>query len=242
MMFFFILYSVGNVTAQKGNRGILELIHAGELKTVLIEGKQYRKAVGNVLFRRGGMDMSSDEAEFLPNLNWIKFKGNVIISGENRKLTAPQVIYKTNEDLIIATGSVVLLNKNSTLIADSVYFYRNKKVSIGMGNARILDGNTEIFADNIRYDEIKQSSEANGNALFNNLQDKTQLRAENINYLFDLDSLISSGNPILTKIDTTTGDTLYIRSLKMSGNTATSVYYAQDSVKIDRLQLQAEAS
>ena len=241
MIFFFMLYSVGNVTAQRGSRGILELIHAGELKTVRIAGKQYRRAVGDVLFRRGGMDMSSDEAEFLPNLNWIKFKGNVIISGENRKLTAPQVIYKTNEDLIIATGSVVMLNNNSTLIADSVYFYRNTKVSIGMGSARIVDGNTEIFADNIRYDEIKRSSEANGNALFNNLQDKTQLRGENINYLFDLDSLISSGNPILTKIDTTSEDTLYIRSLQMSGNTATSVYYAQDSVKIDRFQLHAEA-
>ena len=235
------MFSGGDLTAQKGDRGILELIHAGELKTVRIEGKQYRKAVGDVLFRRGGMDMSSDEAEFLPNLNWIKFKGNVIISGENRNLTAPQVIYKTNEDLIIATGRVVLLNKNSTLIADSVYFYRTKKVSIGMGNARIVDGNTEIFADNIRYDEIRQSSEANGNALFNNLQDKTQLRSKKINYLFDLDSLFASGDPVLTKIDTTSEDTLYIRSLKMSGNTATSVYYAQDSVKIDRLQLHAES-
>ena len=241
MIFFFILNSNGTVIAQRGDRGVLELIHAGELRTVLIEGKQYRKAVGDVLFRRGGMDMSSDEAEFLPNLNWIKFKGNVIISGENKKLTAPQVIYKTNEDLIIATGKVVLVNKNSTLIADSVYFYRNKKLSIGMGNASIVDGSTEIFADIIRYDEIKQSSEANGNALFNNLLDKTQLRGGNINYLSNLDSLISFGNPSLTKIDTTSGDTLFIRSLKMSGNTATPVYYAQDSVKIDRLQLHAEA-
>jgi len=235
------LCSGGNLTAQKGDRGILELIHAGELKTVRIEGKQYRKAIGDVLFRRGGMDMSSDEAEFLPNLNWIKFKGNVIISGESRNLTAPQVIYKTDEDLIIATGRVVLLNKNSTLIADSVYFYRTKKVSIGMGNARIVDGNIAIFADNIRYDEIRQSSEANGNALFNNLLDKTQLRSGKINYLFELDSLFASGDPVLTKIDTTSEDTLFIRSLKMSGNTATSVYYAQDSVKIDRLQLHAES-
>lgn len=241
LIFTFILYSGGIVSAQKGNRGILRLIHADELKTVQIKGKQYRKAVGDVLFRRGGMDMSSDEAEFLPNLNLIKFKGNVIISGENRKLTAPQVIYKTNEDLIIATGSVVMLNKNSTLKADSVYFYRNQKVSVGMGNARINDGNIEIFADNIRYDEINQTSEAKGNALFNNLLDKTQLRGGIINYFFDLDSLVASGNPVLTKIDTTSGDTLYIRSLKMFGNTSTSVYYAQDSVKIDRLQLHAEA-
>ena len=159
LIFTFILYSGGIVSAQKGNRGILRLIHADELKTVQIKGKQYRKAVGDGLFRRGGMDMSSDEAEFLPNLNLIKFKGNVIISDENRKLTAPQVIYKTNEDLIIATGRVVLLNKNSTLKADSVYFYRNQKVSVGMGNARINDGNIEIFADNIRLTKLQKRKE-----------------------------------------------------------------------------------
>jgi len=187
------------------------------------------------------MDMSSDEAEFLPNLNWIKFTGNVIISGENRILKAPQVVYKTNEDLVIATGKVVLSHNNSTLYADSVYFYRSQKVSIGMGNARIFDSNTELFADKIRYDEINQTSEAKGNALFKNLLDKTELYGESINYLFDLDSLIASENPMLTKVDTTSGDTLFIRSLEMSGNTATSVYYAQDSVKIDRLQLHAEA-
>ena len=241
LIIIFILHSAGNISAQRGGRGVLRLIHADELKTVRIGGKQYRKAVGDVLFRRGGMDMSSDEAEFLPNFNWIKFTGDVIISGENRKLSAPQVIYKTNEDLLIATGKVVMLTNNTTLNADSVYYYRNQKVSIGMGNASIKDGITEIFADNIRYDEINQTSEATGNALFKNLQDRTELRSGYINYLFDSDSLIANENPVLTKVDTTTGDTLYITSLEMSGNTATSVYYAQDSVKIDRLQLHAEA-
>ena len=228
--------------AQNRNRGVLELIHADELKTIRIKGgKQYRKATGDVLFRRGDTEMRSDEVEFLPNLKWAKFKGNVVITDPNRKLTSSEVIYRTKDDLAIAHGNVVLINLENRMYADTVYFYRQSKISIGIGNASLIRKDYEIYADEIRYDELNNSARAKGNAILTNIQEKTELHANIVDYFMEMDSVIATSKPFLTKVDSATGDTLFIRAKIISGNTASSTYYARDSVKIDLLNLHAES-
>ena len=185
--------------------------------------------------------MRSDQAEFLPNLNWAKFIGNVKIRDPGRTLTASQVIYRTNENLMVATGNVIIIREESRLSADSIYYYRSDKISIGMGNAKLISDGTEIYSDKIRYNEIRKSARAEGNALLKNIEDKTELRAGIIDYDLTLDSLTASVDPFLIKVDSTDGDTLFIRSIIITGNNAISTYYAHDSVKIVRLQLHAEA-
>ncbi|MCH7886724.1 MAG: LPS assembly protein LptD [Candidatus Marinimicrobia bacterium] len=227
--------------SQKSGTGVLNLIHADELITFRVQGKQFRKAVGNVIFRRGSTEMKSDQAEFLPNLNWAKFSGNVKITDPGRTLTASQVIYRTNEDLMIATGNVLIIREGSRLSADSIYYYRSDKISIGMGNAKLIRDGTEIYSDKIRFNEIRKSARAEGNALLKNIEDKTELRAGIIDYDLNLDSLTATVDPFLIKVDSTDGDTLFIRSISITGNNAISTYYAHDSVRIDRLQLHAES-
>ena len=228
--------------AQNRNLGVLELIHADELKTIRIKGgKQYRKASGDVLFRRGDMDMRSDEVEFLPNLNWAKFKGNVVITDPNRKLTSSEVIYRTEDDLVIAYGNVVLTNLENKMYADTVYFYPKDKISIGKINARLIFKDYKIHADEIRYDESNNSARAKGNSILTDIRGKTELRANIVDFFIGIDSVIAFSEPQLTKVDSATGDTLFIRSKIISGNTLSSTYYARDSVKIDLLNLHAES-
>ena len=185
--------------------------------------------------------MRSNEAEFLPNLNWTKFTGNVIITEPGKKLTSSEVIYRTMDDIVIARGNVVLTHAENRMLADSLYYYRNDKISIGMGNARLYRDDFELYSDKIRYNELNQSSRAEGNSNLKGLRDKTELHAEVLNYFIDIDSVIAVSNPILTKVDSISGDTLFIRAEIISGNTATSIYYARDSVKIDNLNLHAES-
>ena len=242
LSFLGILLILKPLHAQNRNRGVLELIHADELKTIRINGgKQYRKATGDVLFRRGDTEMRSDEVEFLPNLNWAKFKGNVVITDPNRKLTSSEVIYRTKDDLAIAHGNVVLINLENRMYADTVYFYRQDKISIGRGNASLIRKDYEIYADEIRYDELNNSARAKGNAILTDIHEKTELHANIVDYFMEMDSVVATSEPFLTKVDSATGDTLFIRSEIISGNTASSTYYARDSVKIDLLNLHAES-
>ena len=217
------------------------MIHADELTTIRIKGKQYRKASGDVLFRRGDTEMRSDFVEFLPNLNWAKFMGDVVITDPNRKLTSSMVIYRTKEDLAIAYGNVVLTNLENKMYADSLYFYRKDKISIGMGNAKLFSKDYEIYSDLIRYDELNNSAKATGNSILLDIQEKTELHANIMDYFIGMDSVVAISEPFLTKVDSATGDTLFIRAETISGNTASAIYYARDSVKIDYLNLHAES-
>ena len=137
------------------------------------------------------MDMRSDEVEFLPNLNWAKFKGNVVITDSNRKLTSSEVIYRTEDDLVIAYGNVVLTNLENKMYADTVYFYPKDKISIGKINARLIFKDYKIHADEIRYDESNNSAIAKGNSILTDIRGKTALRANIVDFFIGIDSVLS---------------------------------------------------
>lgn len=94
----------------------VEIIQAGSLEGVKIDGEEVRRLVGNVIFRQEDTYMYCDSALFYESSNSIDAFGNVRIEGPRAKLYGDILHYRGNERLADVTGRIVRMTDGKMVL------------------------------------------------------------------------------------------------------------------------------
>jgi lipopolysaccharide export system protein LptA len=141
-IFYFILFLVFLFPlvskAQKGEK--VQLIQAGSLEGIVINGEELRKLIGNVVFKHEGAMLYCDSAYQYEKKNEIECFGNVrMAQGDSINLTGKKMRYNGNTKKAIVTESVVLKDRKMTLYTDYLDYDTQNKLATYQGGGKIID-------------------------------------------------------------------------------------------------------
>lgn len=101
----------------------VEIIQAGSLEGVKINGEEVRRLVGNVIFRQEDTYLYCDSALFYESTNSIDAFGNVRIEGPRAKLYGDVLHYRGDERLADVTGRIVRMTDGKMVLTTSALLY-----------------------------------------------------------------------------------------------------------------------
>ena len=105
------------LSAQAGEK--VQLVQAGSLEGMELNGEKLNKLVNNVIFKHEGAFLYCDSAYQYEKKNEIECFGNVrMVQGDSINLTGKKLLYNGNTKKAIVTESVVLKDKKMTLYTD----------------------------------------------------------------------------------------------------------------------------
>ncbi len=118
----------------------VQLIQAGSLEGLVLNGEKVNKLVGNVIFKHDGAFLYCDSAYQYEKKNEIECFGNVrMVQGDSINLTGKKILYNGTTKKAIVTESVVLRDKKMTLTTDYLEYDTKIKLVSYHGGGRIVD-------------------------------------------------------------------------------------------------------
>ncbi len=183
----------------------LEIINADTVRYSKSAEGDIIKMIGNVHLRQGVAEMFCGEAEHWRDTRQTVVRRNVRIYDRSKSLFADEVYYFGDRQLFKAVGHVFLKDSLRQIIADRIAYDKNEDLVTAEKNV--------VIVDSINYIQITGAL-----AKFDNANDYAWI----------------SGNPILTRRDTTAADTLRIASLTMELFEGGAKAVVSDSVKIQQ--------
>ncbi|MBU0475470.1 MAG: LPS export ABC transporter periplasmic protein LptC [Bacteroidetes bacterium] len=230
-------------------------------------GISFREVIGNVVMTQGNVRVTCNKAiQNLTNNN-AELIGNVVVMQDSITIHSEKGYYFGNEKYVYSNKHLTLEDGHVELTADSGYYYFDLKKSIfnsnvklvdsvnilnsnkltyfndnqkviAVGKVNISDEESSIFCDSlIHFREQKKSNAYNNVKIVNEKQQLTIIGEELVDEGMNNYTRIT-GNPLLTKIDTTESgkeDTLFIRAKVFEAKEdSVKTLLAIDSVKIIR--------
>jgi lipopolysaccharide export system protein LptA len=126
------------LSAQSGEK--VQLIQAGSLEGMELNGEKLNKLVGNVIFKHEGAFLYCDSAYQYEKKNEIECFGNVrMVQGDSINLTGKKLRYNGNTKKAIVTESVVLKDKKMTLYTDYLEYDTKAKLASYNDGGKIID-------------------------------------------------------------------------------------------------------
>ncbi len=124
--------------AQGGEK--VQLIQAGSLEGIVLNGEELRKLIGDVVFKHDGALLYCDSAYQYEKKNEIECFGHVRMrQGDTITLTGNKLLYSGNTKRAIVTGDVVLNDKKMTLYTDYLDYDTKIKLATYQEGGRIID-------------------------------------------------------------------------------------------------------
>ncbi|MBU0559955.1 MAG: LPS export ABC transporter periplasmic protein LptC [Bacteroidetes bacterium] len=232
-----------------------------------INGESIREVVGNVVMIQGNVRITCDKAiqnitqnnaELIGSVHAVQdsieiftergfYYGNqkYTYSYENVKLldgsivlTAKRGYYYFEEERAEFYENVKLVDSASTLTSDFLIYFEQLNKAVSVGNVKIADEKSEIFSDSLVHWRDTKLTHAQRNVKIISREDALEITGQKM--IDDNQTLTTkiSGNPELTKIDTTESgavDTLFIKSDFMEAiNDSTKKLIAEGNVHILR--------
>jgi lipopolysaccharide export system protein LptA len=191
----------------------ISLVHADLTQGRLVMEQQITTFYGNVHFRQDTLDMYCDSAKYYDKEKYADFDGNVIVLDGIRTLRAKRIEYYPSEKTAYCYDSVQIVSNIDSMYAESLIYNFNTKNAKAAINFYALDRKENVDVYSEKGEYI------NANRWFSVHQ-----------------------NSILTRIDSTTNDTMRIYAQKIEYFAADSAYaIASDSVTILQNELTATA-
>jgi lipopolysaccharide export system protein LptA len=129
---------VAKAETQTGEK--VQLIQAGSLEGIVINGEELRKLIGNVIFKHEGAMLYCDSAYQYEKKNEIECFGNVRMDqGDSIHLTGKKMRYNGNTKKAIVTDKVILKDKKMTLSTDYLEYDTQNKLATYQGGGKIID-------------------------------------------------------------------------------------------------------
>lgn len=245
-----------------------EIILTGDKLTGSVkDGESIREVIGNVVLVQGEIKITCNKAIQYLNRNEVELIGDVVLTKDSINIYTPRGFYFgkdkstysdtnvtlrdgkinlkaesgyyfTESDRAEFYGNVELVDSVNTLNAMKLFYYNTSDSAIAVENVIFKDENSSIRADSLVHIRERKYSAAFGNVRIDNPENNIVITGQKLVDHGDKNHTLITGNPVLTKIDTSASgelDTLIILSAAMESiDDSSSQLIATDSVRIIR--------
>jgi len=159
----------------------LVLVHADILKGYTLNNQKVRQLIGDVKFRQGSAVLTCDRASQYVTRNKTVLSGDVAFVDTSKQLYGDQLVYFDKLKRALVEGHVKLVDSTKTLFSQKLDYYDEDEKAIADNEVVLIDS-----AENIT------------------------ITGEHAEYLRKKKYAQVTGDPVMTKIDTSGTDTLVI--------------------------------
>jgi hypothetical protein len=146
---------------------------------------------------------------------------------------------ETGDFISYLRDSVVFRYEDLRISAEEATWHRSNGIVDFSNNVRVEQRGQVMTCDQLRFERDKNVLTASGNVLYRDSAGVTFIRGRTAEYSTDKKECVLRGNPLLTRIDTTETDTLFISGRVMVYNDSLKIATVTDDVKITRGELTA---
>ena len=145
----------------------LRLIHADILENKPIEGGSVQELKGDVLFKKGEMELSCKKAIFNETTGIATLTGNTNVVKNDLHLTCDSLLFYSQEDILKNFNNVHIWDSDYNLTADSVIYLTEIDSGYANGNATLIQQKQTINADALHYHKKPESDAVSYEAVGN---------------------------------------------------------------------------
>lgn len=159
----------------------LMLVHADKLQGQKVGEENVRQFLGHVKFKQGKAVLTCD------NATQFELAGRFVLS-----------------------GNVAFVDTARSLFGDKVTYYDATRITYIEGHARLVDSSKTLTSDRLRYLEKEEQAFADGHVFLTDNKENVSMRGAHTDYDREKGYAKMTGDAVLTKIDSTDGDSLVI--------------------------------
>ncbi|MDR2591919.1 MAG: hypothetical protein LBC59_03835 [Chitinispirillales bacterium] len=137
-------------------------------------------------------------------------RGDVLFRYDDISISADSALWRKNDGLVDFTSNITVEHKGQLMTCERLYFVKGDKLLTASGNV--------LYRDSARI---------------------TFISGSNAVYMTDKKECTLRGDPLLTRIDSTSVDTLFIRGRTMVYNDSTKIANVNENVRINHGELSA---
>ena len=137
-------------------------------------------------------------------------RGDVFFRLDDISIAADSALWRKNDGIIDFTSNITVEHKGQLMTCGRLYFVKGEKILTASGSV--------LYRDSARI---------------------TYIRGNTAVYATDKKECTLRGDPLLTRVDSSSVDTLFIRGRLMIYNDSTKIANVQENVRIDRGELSA---
>ena len=145
----------------------LRLIHADILENKPINGKSIQELRGDVLFKKGELELSCNKAIFEESTGIVTLKGNTKVTKIDMHLTCDSLLFLSKKDILKNFSNVHIWDNDYDLTADSVIYITNIDSGFANGNVTLIQQKQIIKADALFYHKKPKTDAVSYEALGN---------------------------------------------------------------------------
>lgn len=145
----------------------LRLIHADILENKPVKGGSVQELKGDVLFKKGKMELSCQKAIFNETTGIATMIGNTNVVKNDLHLTCDSLLFYSQEDILKNFNNVHIWDNDYNLTADSVIYLTKLDSGYANGNATLIQKKQTINADALHYHKKSESDAVSYKAVGN---------------------------------------------------------------------------
>mgnify|MGYP006278629993 CR=1 FL=1 len=188
----------------------LQLVHADRLVGQNVGQDNVRQLIGNVKFRQG-----------------------------DAVLTCNRATQYVEAGRTILYGDVAYVDTAKSLYGDKITYYEATQIAYVEGNVKLVDSTKTLYADRLRYYDEEEKAVAEGNVVMIDDAEDMVLTGTFAEYLQESKYAQVTGQPVLTKQDTTDSSELVIRGSFFEMFDDGDRFVVTDSVHVTRGEIEA---
>jgi lipopolysaccharide export system protein LptA len=206
------------------------------------------KLEGNVIITQDTVTITADSGYYYGTEKKAETSAGVTLNDKKVILTADSGSYFFNNKVAVFRHNVKLYDTTTILTSEKLIYYKTQDRIIATGNVKIVDNENVTYADSVDFYRKLRISFAYKNVRIKNLKNNVMIFGEHLENYAKRNYTLVDKNPVMIQIDTAymernltnseglkfVLDTLVIKSKKMESFRDSSIYKAEDSVRIVR--------
>ena len=137
-------------------------------------------------------------------------RGDVRFRYDDISISADSAVWRKNDGIVDFTSNITVSHKGQIMTCERLYFVKGDKLLTASGKV--------LYQDSAKI---------------------TFIRGSTAEYMTDKKECALRGDPLLTRVDSASTDTLFIRGITMVYNDSTKIANVNDNVRINRGELSA---
>lgn len=214
--------SADNVSGSRGPEGDIVLLN------------------GNVHITRGKTVITSETGRYLRSQGMLYLDQHVRMVDSTTHVACDHAAYSEDSDVLQLIGGVVITDRDAVLKAPSGTYDRKHGRADLYGGVTAADSSQRLACDRIAYFRTDRRFEARGHVVGEDVENRTTLSADSVDYDRQGHEAVARGNPVLRTRDKD-GRIAEVRAVTLRVNNQQQLAEAIDSVRVERDTLQARA-
>ncbi len=187
---------------------------------------------GNVLFRKGDVNLACQKAYWYDYKDQIDFYIDVVVTNEDRKLTADSLTYYYDEDRIVAMGKPVVVDSQRTIRAKKLEYFTETDIVHGFEQVEYSTADSRLLSEKLTFYADSSKTIASNNCKFIDLKENNILQSDSILYYNEKDEMRAFINPVLIKRDSLGNEEYRIEGDVISGDKNEASFLSIGNVRI----------